>query len=105
MVADPVLLQSIALFGATALGLGIVAIALLGLWRALTDEPPLLLLDLLAAEGIEVQPGVGDAAACKCMQCAARAQCREWLSRRRGEGYQTFCPNADYIARLKGAQA
>ena len=105
MVADAVFLHSIAVLGATALGLGIVAVALLGLWRAMTDEPPLLLFELLVAEGIEWERDVGDVATRKCMQCVARKRCREWLSRRHGEGYQAFCPNADYIARLKGARA
>lgn len=105
MVADAVFLHSIAVLGATALGLGIAAVALLGLWRAMTDEPPLLLFELLAAEGIELERAVGDLATRNCRQCVARKRCQEWLSRRRGEGYQAFCPNADYIARLKGARA
>lgn len=72
MAADPALLQSIAFFGATALGLGIVAIALLGLWRAMSDGAPLVLFERPAAQGIEVEPDVGDAAARKRTRCAAR---------------------------------
>jgi len=72
MAADPALLQSIAFFGATALGLGIVAIALLGLWRAMSDGAPLVLFERPAGEGIEAQPDVGDVAARQCTQRSAR---------------------------------
>jgi hypothetical protein len=108
MSADPLLLQSIAFFGATALGLGIAAIAVLGLWRAMTDERPLLLSDLLALEGIDMGRHVKGAgarqfalAARRCMHCTARERCEDWLAARSGDGYQAFCPNAGYIARMK----
>lgn len=108
MAADPMLLQSIAFFGATALGLGIAAVAVLGLWRAMTDERPLLLSELLAIEGVDMAGGVKGVgarqfaiAARACMQCTSRARCQEWLSVRRSNGYEAFCPNAGYVARLK----
>lgn len=108
MAADPLFLQWIAFLGATVLGIGIVGVAALGLWRALTDERPLLLADLLALEGIDMGSrvkGVGARqfalAARKCMDCAARERCETWLSGQRSGGYQAFCPNAGYIARIK----
>lgn len=108
MAANPMLLESIAFFGATALGLGILAIAMLGLWRAMTDERPLLISELLALEGVDFAAqarGVSARqfalAARKCMQCVARERCEEWLGTRRGASYQAFCPNAGYVARMK----
>lgn len=108
MVANPLLLESLAVLGATALGLGIVALAVLGLWRAMTDERPLLLSRLLVFEGIEMSEHLTGAgtrqfalAARKCMQCSAREQCEGWLAGRSADGYESFCPNAGYIARLK----
>ena|SRR5689334_3729156 len=110
MAADPALLQTIAFLGGSALICGIVLFAALGLWRAMTDERPLLLSELLALEGVDMAPrirGVGAAqfgtAARKCMACAARARCEEWLGGRRDSPYQAFCPNAGYVQRMKQA--
>ena len=112
MVADPVLLQSMAFFGATALGLGIVAVALLGVWQAVTDERPLLLSELLSLEGVDMGmrvKGTGARqfaiAARACMRCTARARCEAWLASPRRDGYEAFCPNAGYIAGMKRARA
>lgn len=106
------LLQWIAFLGATALGLGIVAIAVLGLWRAMTDERPLLLSELLALEGVDMGLGVRGVgarqfaiAARTCMQCTARARCEAWLASNRRDGYEAFCPNAGYIAGMKRGSA
>jgi hypothetical protein len=111
MTASPLFLESLALLGATALGLAIFAIAIAALWRAMSDERPLLLSGLLSFEGIEMGEHVSGAgahqfalAARKCMQCGARGQCEAWLAGRSADGYESFCPNAAYIARLKAAQ-
>lgn len=111
MAADPALLQSIAIFGATALGLGIAVLAALTLWRAMTDERPLLLSELLTLEGVEMgaRPrGAGGRqfalAARTCMECRARERCEAWLARPGSEGYQAFCPNAGYVARMKNRE-
>ncbi len=108
MAADPILLQSIAFFGATALGVGIVAVGVLGLWRAMTDERPLLLSQLLALQGVEMDRGLNGLgarqfaiAARRCMDCAARVRCEDSLSAGRRDGYDAFCPNAAYIAGMK----
>jgi len=34
------------------------------------------------------------------MTCAHKAQCDEWSGTKRGT--ETFCPNADFIARVTG---
>ena len=108
MVANPLLLQSIAALGATALALGIVALALLGMWRAISDERPLLLSRLLAFEGIDMAERLGDTdarqfalAARKCMFCAERERCESWIARKQPGGYESFCPNTGYIERMK----
>ena len=54
MILNPVFLESVAFLGASALALGIVAVAALGLWRAINDERPLLLSDVLALEGVDM---------------------------------------------------
>ena len=103
------LLQWIAFFGVAALGLGILAFAAVALWREMIDERPLLLAQLLAREHVEMSPhvsGVGARqfalAARRCMHCAARERCEDWLAQDRRSGYEAFCPNTGYIARLKG---
>ena len=108
MAANPILLQSIAVLGATALALGIVALALLGMWRAMADERPLFLSELLAFEGIDMAErirGTGARqfalAARKCMQCAERERCESWIARKLPGGYESFCPNTGYIERMK----
>jgi hypothetical protein len=112
MAANPLLLESIAVLGATALALGIAAIAALGLWRAMNDERPLLLSDLLAFEAIDMGEHATDAgvrqfalAAKICMQCDARDRCEAWLAGREPGGYEAFCPNAEYIERLRTSRA
>jgi hypothetical protein len=110
MAANPLLLESIAIFGATALGAGIILVAALALWRAMSDERPLLLAEVLAFEGIDMAKHVKGAgamqfavAARRCMDCGARGRCEAWVAGRSGAGYERFCPNAGYVARLKRA--
>src|SRR5689334_8978694 len=108
MAANPVLLEWLAYFGAAALGTGIIVLAALDLWRAINDERPLLLAEMLALEGIDMAAqargtGAGQfaLAATKCADCGARGRCEAWLAGRHGGSYQAFCPNAGYIAGLK----
>lgn len=108
MAANPMLLQWLALYSAGALGLWLVVLGAVGLWRAMRDERPLLLADVLGFEGIDMAQHVQGAgarqfalAARKCMDCAARDRCEAWLADRTANGYQAFCPNAAYVARLK----
>lgn len=110
MAANPLLLEWIAVFGATALGLGIVVLAARALWRAVTDERPLFLADVLRFQGIDMAMHVKGAlarqfalAARRCMDCSERGQCEAWVARRSAGGYEAFCPNAGYVARLKQA--
>jgi hypothetical protein len=108
MAADALFLQSIAFFGAAMLGLVIAVVGAAALWRAIADERPLLLSELLALEGVDMGArvrGVGARefalAARTCMRCTARERCTDWLSGQGTAGYQSFCPNAGYIERMK----
>ena len=38
----------------------------------------------------------------RCMMCAQKAQCDEWSGAKRG--MESFCPNADFIARAAGSR-
>jgi hypothetical protein len=112
MVANPLLLESLAVLGATALAFVIVALAAIGLWRAVCDERPLLLAEVLAFEGIDMGEHVTGAgarqfalAASKCMRCGAREPCEGWLAGRHAGGYEAFCPNARYVDRLKAGNS
>ena len=33
----------------------------------------------------------------RCVDCGEAAQCRAWLASGARDGYQSFCPNAEYI--------
>ena len=112
MVANPLLLESLAILAATALGFGIVALAVAGLWRAAVDERRLLLAEVLAFEGIDMSEHVTGTgarqyalAAGRCMRCGAREQCEGWLAGRHAGGYEAFCPNAGYVERLKAGNS
>ena len=111
MAADPLLLEWMALFGATALGAGILVFAVLALWRAMIDERPLLLPEVLRLAGVDMAAhanGTGARefalAARRCMDCRVRGECEAWLGQPAEEGYEAFCPNAGYVARLKRAR-
>ncbi len=111
MAANPLLLQWIAFFGATALGVTIIVLAALALWREMSEERPLLLAKVLAFEGVDLGDHVTGAgarqfalAARKCVHCGARGECEAWLAGRYAGGYEAFCPNAGYVARLKQAR-
>lgn len=112
MVANPLLLEWIALFGATALGTGILVLAALALWRAMTDERPLLLAEVLRLAGVDMAAHVTGTgarefalAARRCMDCGVRGECEAWLGKPAAQSYEAFCPNAGYVARLKRARA
>jgi hypothetical protein len=86
----------------------VVYIALASLWRLRREPPPAALGAMLARQGIDwdrlaAAGAVHDFAlgVRRCNDCHARAQCREWLARGRREGYETFCPNAGFIERMK----
>ena len=103
------LLSSIAFMAAGALVLVLfVYIAVASLWELRREPAPAVLGAMLARQGI----GWGRLTAAgalrdfslgvrRCDGCNAKAECREWLASRRREGYETFCPNAAFIERMK----
>jgi hypothetical protein len=41
----------------------------------------------------------------RCVECQEAAQCRAWLASGASEGYESFCPNAGFIQRVKRISA
>lgn len=103
------ILGSIAFMAAGALVLGIcVYIAFASVWRLRREPAPAALGAMLGRQGIDW----GRLAAAgalrdfylgvhRCNDCRAKARCREWLDGDRRDGYETFCPNAGFIERMK----
>jgi hypothetical protein len=71
------------------------------IWR---DDGRLRLAEMLRRQGSTPQQAFdlcGDQAAIavrRCMTCAHKVQCDEWSGAKRG--LESFCPNADFIARV-----
>jgi hypothetical protein len=92
----------------SALGILIVAIALMALWSRGEGAKPLLLEQALRRQGDRV---AYRALACgshefavavqRCLACSEVPKCSAWLSTAARDGYQSFCPNACYIDRMK----
>jgi hypothetical protein len=103
------LLSSIAVAGATLLGLLIVGCIVITLVKAGAGESPEVLLErALRRQGPQVAHlalATGDAAfghaIRQCTRCTESPQCRAWLSSGARDGYQSFCPNAGFIRRMK----
>jgi hypothetical protein len=99
--------------GVLLLGIGVfvllMATVLTGRWRrALWEDSPLLLHQMLERHGIEISASenlniVGQAAraARRCAGCSDATRCRAWLDSAATEGYEHFCPNASFIDFLK----
>jgi hypothetical protein len=103
------LLSSIAIMGGVVLALFIGACICIMLWDAgFGDSSPVLLEQMLRRQGDEVARRAlasGDRnfahALRQCTRCIEAAQCRAWLHSGASDGYQTFCPNAGYVQRIK----
>lgn len=103
------LLASIAVAGAMLLGLFIAGCIIITLWKAdFGDSPEVLLERVLRRQGAQVARlalASGDRAFAhavrQCTRCSEAAQCRAWLSSEAREGYQSFCPNAAFVGRMK----
>ena len=101
-------------FGVNAAALaGLVLVMVIGLivygvlaagFRIVRDDGRLRLAEMLRRQGTPEQAldvGGGYQAAIavrRCMMCAHKAQCDEWSGAKRG--MESFCPNADFIARV-----
>ena len=83
------------------------------LWRqGAGDERPVLIDRLLRRQGERVAyravaaGGHDFAVAVKqCVECQEAAQCRAWLASGAAAGYESFCPNAGFVQRIKRLSA
>ena len=101
-------LALLAALSASVLAVLIVAIIILTLWSHQDGGKPLLLECVLRRQGDDLAyralaSGDRDFAVAvqRCLVCSEAAQCRAWLSSGAHDGFQSFCPNAAYIARMK----
>lgn len=98
------------LIAAALLALAVVAgRALWVIWRgAMIQERPLLMHRMLKRQGVSID-GVEDYAALeqacraarRCVACRDVELCKEWLDAGKTQGYEAFCPNCEFIERLK----
>lgn len=74
-------------------------------WRMLRDDGRLRLDQMLCRRGVKLAlagehaPYDAAMAARRCAGCADKARCDAWLATGQREGFEAFCPNADYIGR------
>jgi len=100
-------------FGVNAAALaGLVLVMVIGLimygvlaagFRIMRDDGRLRLAEMLRRQGtperaLDVGGYQAAIAVRRCMMCAHKAQCDEWSGAKRG--MESFCPNADFIARV-----
>lgn len=85
--------------------MGLILYAVLAAtFRVVRDDGRLRLAEMLRRQGTppEAALDVGGYQAAvavrRCMMCAHKAQCDEWSDAKRG--MESFCPNADFIARV-----
>jgi hypothetical protein len=99
-------LQTYTVIGLGILIFGVFLYALLSTaWRMLHAEGDLRLERILGRRGTELAFAGGQgrcdaaAAARRCAGCAGKALCDAWLASGRRDGFEAFCPNADFIGR------
>lgn len=103
------LLGSIAVMAAGVLAVFIGFCIVATLWsEGFGDSSPVLLEEMLRRQGDDVARlalASGDRnfahAVRQCTRCSEAAQCRAWLHSGARDGYQTFCPNAGFVHRMK----
>ncbi|OGA78360.1 MAG: hypothetical protein A3G27_13230 [Betaproteobacteria bacterium RIFCSPLOWO2_12_FULL_66_14] len=93
------------------LGLGFVVFAVFlyalanSAWRMLHADGGLRLEQMLGRRGVQLAaagehaPYDAAVAARRCANCADKAACDAWLASGRRDGFEAFCPNADFIGR------
>lgn len=101
---------NLALYVLAAIGIGLIAVVwsmVVFWWRAEQYEGPLLLEKMMRRHGLELAGAPESAnlelalAARRCALCARHEKCRQWLAAGQRTGYESFCPNAQLIERLK----
>lgn len=90
-----------------ALVFGVIFIAMFATaWRMMHDDGRLRLRRMLARNGVRLAAAAGDEyyeaarATRRCVACADKGRCDAWLASHRREGFDAFCPNAAFIARV-----
>jgi len=94
--------------GGTVLLLIVIGTVVAALWLRGTEGGSLLLEQVLRRQSDDVAgralaSGSRDFALAvqRCLACTQAAECRAWLGSGARQGYESFCPNTGYIARLK----
>ena len=100
-------IESIAILGGTFLLVVLIGAVVMVQWRGL-PAGPLPLYEMLVrqsprAAGMAIASGNRDFALAvrQCVTCSARTQCRAWLDSGRSDGFDEFCANAGYVARMR----
>src|SRR4051812_7437620 len=100
-------MQTVAFLGVGFMGLVVLGIALVALWRGCSDNP-VLVHAMLRRQGDDVArlataSGSRDFALAveQCLRCPASVRCRDWLDSGKLRGYEAFCGNAGYVARIR----
>jgi hypothetical protein len=87
--------------------MGVIAYAFFAVsWRMVHDDGRLRLVDMLRRHGAELKIPPGDHAAYqaalaarRCVACADKARCDDWLDSGARKGAEAFCPNTAFIDR------
>jgi hypothetical protein len=82
-----------------------------GLWRiVMREDRPVLVYRMLEHLGLSMNRFLYPAeveqfatATRRCLMCRDRATCLAWLERDGKTGYEAFCPNADFISKVRTA--
>lgn len=98
-------LNAAAALAALVIVLGLIVYAALAAsFRVVRDDGRLRLAEMLRRQGtpedeaLNVGGYQAAIAVRRCMMCAHKVQCDEWLGAQ--HGMESFCPNADFIARV-----
>lgn len=72
--------------------------------RAALNDPRLRLVEMLDRQGLKLGEDLSriysDAIATRtCVYCDVKEECDAWLASDKRDGFEAFCPNAQYIAR------
>jgi hypothetical protein len=73
------------------------------------NEPRLRLAEVLGRSGVKLGEDLLEIhreaiATRRCVFCNAKPQCDAWLACSTGEGFEAFCPNAEFIAQRSTLQ-
>ena len=100
-------MSTIGVIAAVLATLGIILYAVLAaIWRVIHDDGRLRLAEMLRRQGAapELTLNVGGyqtaIAVRRCMLCARKSECDQWLPSGAQRGMEAFCPTADFVARM-----